>query len=58
MKYDLQIHYKYFKDLLFMPETILKIAKKRELSEIAVTDHNAIKNGLVIEKINKSNIGL
>lgn len=52
MKLDLHIHSKYSKDSLLKPETILKIAKKRRLSGIAVTDHNTIKGGLVTQKIN------
>jgi len=52
MKLDLHIHSKYSKDSLLKPETILKVAKKRGLGGIAVTDHNTIKGGLFTQKIN------
>jgi hypothetical protein len=37
------------------PETILKVAKKRGLDGIAVTDHNTIKGGVLTNKINSDN---
>lgn len=52
MKLDLHIHSKYSKDSLLKPETILKVAKKRGLNGIAVTDHNTIKGGLATKKMN------
>lgn len=38
---------------ILKPETILKIAKKRGLNGIAVTDHNTIKGGLAVKRLNK-----
>ena len=47
MKYDLHIHTKYsVHDGILKPKDIIKIAIKRGLSGIAVTDHNTIKGGL------------
>lgn len=52
MSFDLHIHSKYSKDSINDPRWIIKIAKKRGLSGVAVTDHNTIKGSLVIKKIN------
>jgi predicted metal-dependent phosphoesterase TrpH len=53
MKIDLHIHSKYSNDSLLEPEEIIKIAKKKGLGGIAVTDHNTIKGGLAANKIDK-----
>jgi len=53
MKFDLHIHSKYSYDSFLSPERIIKIAKKRGLDGIAVTDHNTIKGGVETMKINK-----
>lgn len=50
---DLHIHSKYSFDSLLSPKTILKVAKKKGLTGIAVTDHNTIKGGLEVRRINK-----
>lgn len=50
---DLHIHSKYSFDSLLSPKTILKVAKKKGLTGIAVTDHNTIRGGLEVRKINK-----
>jgi predicted metal-dependent phosphoesterase TrpH len=50
---DLHIHSKYSFDSLLSPRSILKVAKKRDLTGIAVTDHNTIRGGLEVRKINK-----
>lgn len=47
MDVDLHIHTKYSFDSLLEPKTIIKLALKRGLSAIAITDHNTIKGGLV-----------
>lgn len=52
MKYDLHIHSKYSYDSFLKPETIIKIARKRGLDGVAVTDHNTIKGGLKTAQIN------
>lgn len=53
MKFDLHIHSIYSYDSYLRPENIIKIAKKRSLNGIAVTDHNTIKGGLTTHKINE-----
>jgi predicted metal-dependent phosphoesterase TrpH len=52
MKYDLHIHSKYSYDSLLSPKMILKVAKKRGLDGIAITDHNTILGGLATKKEN------
>ena len=46
MKYDLHIHLKYSSDGVLDPEKIVKIAIKRGLNGVAITDHNTIIGGL------------
>jgi predicted metal-dependent phosphoesterase TrpH len=53
LKFDLHIHSKYSYDSLLSPERIIKIAKKKGLDGIAVTDHNTIKGGIETSKINR-----
>jgi len=43
MKYDLHIHSKYSSDGVLGLEKIVKIAMKRGLDGIAITDHDTIK---------------
>jgi predicted metal-dependent phosphoesterase TrpH len=50
MKYDLHSHTKYSLDCTLDPEKIIKIARKKRLSGIAITDHNTIKGGLAARK--------
>lgn len=50
MKYDLHVHSKYSRDGYLDPKSIVKIARKRGLSGVAVTDHNTIKGGLETKK--------
>ncbi len=50
MKYDLHIHTKYSKDGVLEPWNIVKIAKKRGLDGIAVTDHNTVRGGIETKK--------
>lgn len=54
MELDLHIHSKYSYDSFMSPENIIKIAKKRKLNGIAITDHNTIKGGLEAKKFNKN----
>ena len=53
MKYDLHNHTYYSKCSNLKPEILLKIAKKKGLNGIAVTDHNTTKGALVEKKLNK-----
>lgn len=50
---DLHIHSKYSFDSLLSPKTVLKVAKNKGLTGIAVTDHNTIRGGLEVRRINK-----
>jgi predicted metal-dependent phosphoesterase TrpH len=53
MKYDLHIHTHYSKCSNLKPKTILRLAKKRKLDGIAITDHHEIKGALEVKKLNK-----
>ncbi len=50
MKYDLHIHSKCSSDGVLEPSAVVKIAIKRGLSGIAVTDHNSIEGALEAKK--------
>ena len=50
---DLHIHSHYSPDSFTRPKDIIKIATKKKLELIAVTDHNSIKGGLVTYNENK-----
>jgi len=43
---DLHVHTKYSFDCLLEPRTVVKVASKRGLAAIAVTDHNTIRGSL------------
>lgn len=46
MNIDLHTHSMYSSDSGLRPETLIKIARKKHLDGIAVTDHNTIKGGI------------
>ncbi len=50
MKYDLHIHSKYSYDGILEPKDIIKIAIKRGLDGLAITDHNTVKGALEVKK--------
>jgi len=50
MKYDMHIHSKYSSDGILDVKEIVKMAKKRGLNGIAITDHNTIKGGIEAKK--------
>ncbi|MCD1296172.1 metal-dependent phosphoesterase [Methanocella sp. CWC-04] len=50
-KFDLHMHSKYSRDGILDPETIVKIALKRGLDGLAVTDHDTIRGGLAAKKV-------
>ncbi|WP_424355030.1 PHP domain-containing protein [Methanobacterium sp. MBAC-LM] len=50
MKYDLHSHSKYSSDGILDPRKIIKVAFKKGLDGIAVTDHDTIKGGLEAKK--------
>lgn len=49
---DLHVHSKFSFDSLSEPKNILSAAKRKGLNGIAVTDHNTIKGGIEVRKIN------
>lgn len=51
LKYDLHMHSIYSRDGVVKPADIVRIAKKRGLDGIAVTDHDTIRGGLEVEKL-------
>jgi predicted metal-dependent phosphoesterase TrpH len=53
MRYDLHSHTYYSPCSNLKPEILLKVAKKRGMNGIAVTDHDAIKGALKVKKLNK-----
>jgi len=53
MRFDLHVHSKYSKDSINDPRWIIKIAKKKGLNGVAITDHNTIKGGWIAKKENK-----
>ena len=50
MDADLHIHTKYSFDSLLEPKTIIKLALKRGLSAIAITDHNTVRGSIVTRR--------
>ena len=55
MKYDLHSHSKYSSDGILDPKKIIKVAVKKGLDGIAVTDHNTIKGGLKAKQYETDN---
>ncbi len=53
MKYDLHNHTHYSPCSSLKPEILLKLAKRKGMNGIAVTDHNSIKGALKVKKLNK-----
>jgi hypothetical protein len=53
IKIDLHIHSKYSYDCFLEPKIIIKIAKKRNLDGVAITDHNSLKGSTEVKKIAK-----
>ena len=52
MIYDLHIHSKYSYDSFLAPERIIRVAKKKGLDGVAVTDHGTIRGGVETSKLN------
>jgi len=50
MEFDLHIHSKYSFDSISEPQKILKIAMKKGLNGVAITDHDTIKGGIKASK--------
>jgi len=53
IKIDLHIHSKYSYDCYLEPKIIIKIAKKRNLDGISITDHNSLRSYKEAKKIAK-----
>ena len=53
LKYDLHNHTHYSSCSNNKPEILLKVAKKRGMNGIAVTDHGTMKGALKVKKLNK-----
>jgi len=53
MKFDLHIHSTYSYDSLLSPERIIKVAKRKGLHGVAITDHNTTKGGIEALKVEK-----
>lgn len=51
---DLHVHSMYSYDSLLKPEKIVRVAKRKGLSGVAITDHETIQGGLSIKKYNTS----
>jgi predicted metal-dependent phosphoesterase TrpH len=54
MRFDLHIHSKYSYDSLMSPEIIIKIARKKGLNGVAITDHNTILGGIKASKVERA----
>jgi predicted metal-dependent phosphoesterase TrpH len=50
MKIDLHIHSRYSSDGSLYPEDIIKVARKKGLDGVAVTDHDTVQGGLEAKK--------
>jgi predicted metal-dependent phosphoesterase TrpH len=51
LKYDLHMHTIYSRDGAIKPADAIRIAKKRGLDGIAITDHDTIRGGLEAQKL-------
>jgi len=56
MEFDLHIHSKFSFDSVLEPKTILKVARKKGLSGIAITDHNTIKGAIEALKMHPNDL--
>ncbi len=51
LKYDLHMHTIYSRDGIVRPADAIRIARKRGLDGIAITDHDTIRGGLAAQKL-------
>ncbi len=56
LKYDLHMHTIYSRDGAIRPDDAIRIAKKRGLDGIAITDHDTIRGGLAAQKLKPQGI--
>jgi len=52
VNFDFHIHTHYSRDSTINPRKVIKVAKNNGLDGIAITDHNTIKGGLEVAKLN------
>ncbi len=52
VNFDFHIHTHYSRDSTINPKNVIKIAKNNGLDAIAITDHNTIKGGLEVARLN------
>jgi len=53
MSYDLHVHSNHSKDSLLSPNMIVKIARKKGLSGVAITDHDTITGAMEVKTLNR-----
>jgi len=58
LKYDLHMHTIYSRDGAIRPIDAIRIAKKRGLDGIAITDHDTIRGGLAAQKLKPKGIDI
>ncbi len=56
MKIDLHVHTKYSFDSSNEPRKIVKVALKKKIDGLAITDHDAFKGALEVEKLSKKKL--
>lgn len=54
MRFDLHVHSKYSFDSKMDPKTIIKVARRKNLNGLAITDHNTIMGGKKVHEENES----
>jgi len=58
ISFDFHIHSCYSADSLSSPESITKLARKRGLNVVAITDHNTIKGGLKARSVDTGGLNV
>jgi len=58
INFDFHVHSCYSADSLSSPESITKLAKKKGLNAIAITDHNTIRGGLKAKSIDTDGLNV
>jgi predicted metal-dependent phosphoesterase TrpH len=58
ISFDFHIHSCYSADSLSSPESITKLARKRGLNVVAITDHNTIKGGLKARSVDTDGLNV
>ena len=58
LRYDLHMHTIYSRDGAIRPADAIRIAKKRKLDGIAITDHNTIRGGMEAQKLEHNGLDI